>query len=362
MELQPVIRKFVFRPGVVVPALAQSAKVEPQRKGCHAMTTPLPDYFQTSLDGFFRSMAGKNRSPKTVLAYSTDLHQFLGWVVENDATVESVADIQRVHVIDFLASLSERKLSGVSRARKLAAIREFFKYLVMSEMIAKSPTTGVDTPKIEHNGKAWLRPDEYSRMLSLAAGNPRDYCILTVFLQTGVRVSELCNLRLDDIDLKAKQLMVRSGKGMNARQISLETKGVKALKIWMKLRPLVAHDHLFTNERDGGAIIRARRADAGNQVPRGRRHHQAGQLPRAAAHLCHRQGIKRGLTVSLTALTGSRQARHHHGLCASGARERSGGHGGNQLVRYRRPYYSPAPRSLAPGANPHGQHRVGASQ
>ena len=94
------------------------------------MTTPLPDYFQTSLDGFYRSMAGKNRSPKTVLAYSTDLHQFLGWVVENDATVETVADIQRVHIIDFLASLSERKLTGVSRARKLAAIREYFRYLV----------------------------------------------------------------------------------------------------------------------------------------------------------------------------------------------------------------------------------------
>lgn len=218
------------------------------------MTPPLPDYFQTSLDGFYRSMAGKNRSPKTVLAYSTDLQQFLGWVVENDATVESVASIQRVHIIDFLASLSERKLTGVSRARKLAAIREYCRYLVHMDLLEKSPATGVDTPKIEHNGKAWLRPDEYSRMLTLAAGSPRDYCILTVFLQTGIRVSELCNLRIDDIDLKAKQLSVRSGKGMNARQISLETKGIKALKTWLQLRPSVSHDHIFTNERDGGAI------------------------------------------------------------------------------------------------------------
>jgi integrase/recombinase XerC len=199
-------------------------------------------------------MAGKNRSPKTVLAYSTDLHQFLGWVVENDATVETVADIQRVHIVDFLASLSERKLTGVSRARKLAAIREYCRYLFNMDLLEKSPATGVDTPKIEHNGKAWLRPDEYSRMLTMAAGSPRDYCILTVFLQTGIRVSELCNLRIDDIDLKAKQLSVRSGKGMNARQISLETKGIKALKTWLQLRPSVPHDHIFTNERDGGAI------------------------------------------------------------------------------------------------------------
>jgi site-specific recombinase XerD len=150
--------------------------------------------------------------------------------------------------------LSERKLTGVSRARKLTALREFFRYLLTAEVIDSSPATGIDTPKIEHNGKAGLRPDEYSRMLSLSAGNPRDYCILMVFLQTGIRVSELCNLRLDDIELRAKQLTVRFGKGMQSRQIALETKGLKALRTWLKLRPMVGHDHVFTNGRDGGAI------------------------------------------------------------------------------------------------------------
>ena len=218
------------------------------------MFTPLPQHFQNQLDGFFRSMEGKNRSPKTILAYATDLGQFLMWVADNDSTVASVGDIDRTHIIDFMASLSERKLTGVSRARKLAALREFFRYLMASEVIDRSPAMGVETPKTERNGKAWLRPDEYSRMLSLAAGNPRDYCILTVFLQTGIRVSELCALRVDDIDQKGKQLIVRSGKGMTARQISLESKGLRALKTWLQLRPAVPHDRIFTNERDGGAI------------------------------------------------------------------------------------------------------------
>ncbi len=218
------------------------------------MYTPLPQHFQNQLDGFFRSMEGKNRSPKTILAYATDLGQFLMWVADNDSTVASVGDIDRTHIIDFMASLSERKLTGVSRARKLAALREFFRHLMASEVIEQSPAMGVETPKTERNGKAWLRPDEYSRMLSLAAGNPRDYCILTVFLQTGIRVSELCALRIEDVELKGKQLMVRSGKGMSARQISLESKGLRALKTWLQLRPAVPHDRIFTNERDGGAI------------------------------------------------------------------------------------------------------------
>lgn len=73
-----------------------------------------------------------------------------------------------------MASLSDRKLSGVSRARKLVAIREFFRCLVEPEPILKSPADGVATPKIERNGKSWLRPDEYSRMLTLVASHPRD--------------------------------------------------------------------------------------------------------------------------------------------------------------------------------------------
>ncbi len=72
------------------------------------MYQSLPQPFQDQLDGFFRSMAGKNRSPQTILAYSTDLGQFLVWAIDNDLTVEAVADIQRGHVIDFLAVLSER--------------------------------------------------------------------------------------------------------------------------------------------------------------------------------------------------------------------------------------------------------------
>jgi site-specific recombinase XerD len=168
------------------------------------MTDSNPTNLQLATDGFMRSLAAKNRSPKTSEAYSTDLRQFLSWVVENDATVDNVAEIDRTRVLDFLAFLGERKLTGVSRARKLAAIREFCRYLQETEQIDKSPALGIDTPKVEKNGKAWLRPDEYSRMLSLAAGNPRDYCILTVFLQTGVRVSELCALRIEDVDLKGK--------------------------------------------------------------------------------------------------------------------------------------------------------------
>ncbi|MDP9354554.1 MAG: tyrosine-type recombinase/integrase [Chloroflexota bacterium] len=87
-------------------------------------------------------------------------------------------------------------------------------------------------------------------MLVAAGGHPRDFCILTLFLQTGIRISELCELRLEDIDLAASTLHVRAGKGMAARTIELEKKATRSLKTWLSLRDASPYDYLFLN-RDG---------------------------------------------------------------------------------------------------------------
>ncbi|HLC29906.1 MAG TPA: tyrosine-type recombinase/integrase, partial [Dehalococcoidia bacterium] len=76
----------------------------------------------------------------------------------------------------------------------------------------RSKSLSAYTPKKERNGRVYLRPEEYRAMLSLAGANPRDYAILQVFLQTGIRVSELCDLQLADVDFQARSIKVR-GKG-----------------------------------------------------------------------------------------------------------------------------------------------------
>jgi integrase/recombinase XerC len=88
--------------------------------------------------------------------------------------------------------------------------------------------------------------DEFTKMLSLAGGNPRDYAILQVFLQTGIRVSELANLTLADIDFSKPAITVR-GKGNAEREIWLEKRGVQALKNYLAIRPACLSDILFLN-------------------------------------------------------------------------------------------------------------------
>jgi integrase/recombinase XerC len=210
------------------------------------MTQQTPMLEQAVAD-FLRSLAGKNRSAATMRAYQTDVHQFITWLHENNMVVLSPSQVQRADITEYLAFLAERRLSGVSRARKVAALREYFRYQVDHGQLLASPMIGIETPKREKNDRAALARDEYTAMLSYAGGNARDYAILQVFLQTGLRVSELVALRVDDIDLINRVLRIRAGKGMTARSIELERKVTQAIKNYLSTRPATVAEQLFLN-------------------------------------------------------------------------------------------------------------------
>jgi integrase/recombinase XerC len=210
------------------------------------MPNTKPPTIDESVTAFLRTLQGANKSPSTITAYRTDLAQFARFLAETNCTVAAPADITRADVSEFLGHLADRRLSGVTRARKLAALREWFRYLEGEGFVAKNPTVGVDTPKKERGSRTALRSDEYTKLLSLAGANPRDYAILQVFLQTGVRVGELCALTRDDVDLEQRLLRV-IGKGQKARAIELEKRGIQAIKSYLAVRPEGLHDELFLN-------------------------------------------------------------------------------------------------------------------
>jgi site-specific recombinase XerD len=205
-----------------------------------------PITLEKALAIFMDSLSGKNRSRATIRAYQTDLSQFLTFLHETNVLIVAPQDVQKVDVLEYFSYLAKKALTGVARARKLSAIREYFRFLEGLGLIAKSPTIGVETPKRERNTRQFLRADEYTKMLSLAGANPRDYAILQVFLQTGIRVSELAHLRKNDIDLHKPSVTV-AGKGKVSREIALEKKGVQALKSYLSARPESLSDRLFLN-------------------------------------------------------------------------------------------------------------------
>lgn len=200
---------------------------------------------------FLRTLEGRNASPQTIRAYTTSLTQFLGWLAQTYPGGLRADEVQQGDIEEYLTALARRGLSGVTRANRLAAIRELFRFLVKRGLISASPAFDIAMPRREKRGRVWLRPDEYTKLLSAAGGHPRDFCILQLFLQTGLRVSELCALDVDDVDLTGKLLHVLHGKGQQARDIPLEKKAIRALKTWLDLRGfLPLTPALFTNRYD----------------------------------------------------------------------------------------------------------------
>jgi site-specific recombinase XerD len=204
---------------------------------------------EKGLAAFLDAMLGRNRSTATLRAYRTDVLQFMTFLHENNVAITGVGDVGKVDVLEYLAALARKGLTGVARARKVSAIREYFRFLEGVGVIERSPVAGIDTPKREKHTRQFLRSDEYTKMLSLAGGNPRDYAILQVFLQTGIRVSELASLALGDVDFIKPAIRVR-GKGNQEREIALEKRGVQALKNYLAVRPENLSDVLFLNYKD----------------------------------------------------------------------------------------------------------------
>jgi integrase/recombinase XerD len=200
----------------------------------------------TSLERYLNSLTGRNLSGHTAAAYRTDLLQFLSFLTENDISVTSPEKITRTHILDYLSYLAELSRSGVTRVRKLAAIREYLKFLVAEGTLTHSPAENIIRPKQERKQRVFLRVDEYMRLLNAALGNSRDYAILQLFLQTGIRVSELVGLSLNDIDLD-KSIMLINGKGNKQRTIYLEKKATQAIRAYLSNRPRSLDQHVFLN-------------------------------------------------------------------------------------------------------------------
>lgn len=202
---------------------------------------------ESSLNAFLQSLEAGNRSPATLKAYRTDVLQFVIWVKENNLAARSPQDIVKADITEYLSTLAKRKLSGTARHRKYSALCGYFRYLAQQDVIERSPAEYVASPKREKRTRRYLSQAQYRALLSLAGASPRDYAILQVLIQQGLRVSELCNLTLDDINLDAQTIKIRQGKGSKDRAHKLDKDAVVAIRNYVRVRPHTNEQHLFLN-------------------------------------------------------------------------------------------------------------------
>jgi integrase/recombinase XerC len=209
-----------------------------------------------ALQIFLRALQGQNFSPKTLRAYGDDLAQFLAFVEKNRVDWDSPTRFDRADIEGFMQYLAAQRRTGVTRVRKLAAIRKFFAFLEENKILAANPANTVKGARREEKEPNILYKEQYKALLYEASDNIRDYAIIETFLQTGIRLSELVNLKLDDIDFEHRTLTVRQGKGKKDRQITLVDEAIKALRNYARYRntELILDDEVFFLAKNGTSM------------------------------------------------------------------------------------------------------------
>jgi site-specific recombinase XerD len=182
------------------------------------------------------TLEGKNYSPQSIKAYLSDLQHFLAWLQTRRVDWDIPYRIERMDIVGFINYLAAQKLSAVTRKRKLASIRGFLKFLKDNQIIFGNPADTIEGPIREERDPAILLKTEYKALLQVAGENPRDFAMVMLFLQTGLRVSELVNLKLSDVDLVSRELTVRQGKGRKDRVVPLVGQALQALKAYLAVR------------------------------------------------------------------------------------------------------------------------------
>jgi site-specific recombinase XerD len=184
---------------------------------------------QQGHDIFLKALAGNNFSTQSIRAYNADLTQFIEFLQSIRVDWNNPLKITRIDIVEFMNKLAGLKRTGTTRARKLASLRHFLKFLKENDVIAGNPAETVTRARKEEKDPTVLFKNEYKALLFEAQENSRDYAILMTFLKSGIRESELAALSLEDVDFLHNELTVREGKGKKERKIPLMPELKRAL-------------------------------------------------------------------------------------------------------------------------------------
>ncbi|NIP37465.1 MAG: site-specific tyrosine recombinase XerD [Candidatus Dadabacteria bacterium] len=214
------------------------------------------------VDSYYSYLAViKGLSDNTLESYIRDCKRFVSYLKLKDVT--SLSDINHSHILDFLTELKNKQSKPKTIARYIVSIKQFFKYLLIEKIITEDPTINIKTPKLSTALPDILTLADIERLLDspdeLTAIGARDAVMLEVLYGTGIRVTELVNLKLSSLHFDLGYLIV-FGKGSKERTIPLGTIALDKIKSYLKdTRPLLlkdkSSDYLFLN-RNGKNMTR----------------------------------------------------------------------------------------------------------
>lgn len=190
-----------------------------------------------------------DRSENTRHAYRRDLEAFIEFL--NSRDIQSWQDVGVSTIRSYIASRHRRGISGRSLQRSLSSIRRFFNFLIDEGIHNSNPAEIIKAPKSPHKLPKILTTDEANKLLNMSPDDPliqRDLAMMELMYSSGLRVSELAGLDMEDLDLHSGQVNV-TGKGNKQRLVPVGSKAITAIRNWL------SHRKEFLNEEHHAVFL-----------------------------------------------------------------------------------------------------------
>ncbi len=207
---------------------------------------------------FIQDLRANNRATATILAYGKDIEQ-LGEFLEK-VSVTSVKEITPQHIKAFTEQLKKQNYTAKSISRKINSIKSFFRFLRSKQYIETNPASNVSHPRYEVKPPRVLSKMEYRALRDACRSDTRISGVVELLLQTGIRIGELANLKLDDLNLNNNQLTIQAYESHDERNVPLTKAAKEALEEYITERPKSRERTLFLTKTGRPFLVRNIRA------------------------------------------------------------------------------------------------------
>jgi site-specific recombinase XerD len=199
-------------------------------------------------------LENEGKAEATIVAYTKDVEQLVKYVKKQGKAEVSAIDYEDVK--QFKELLKKRRYTNKSISRKINSIKSFFRYLKNGGEVDRNPAEEISHPKIEQKPPRYLSKLEYRALRDACRGDARIAAIVELLLQTGMRISELANLRMDDVDLEREVIFIRPQKSREGRKVPLNKAAKEALMDYLKVRPKAKEDTIFLTKTCRPFLVR----------------------------------------------------------------------------------------------------------
>lgn len=208
------------------------------------------------LPKFIKNLEEKKRSPSTILAYRADIEQLIDYLLQKNAS--SPENVKPIYLESFRDYLLMQKYTPKSASRKLNAVKTFFRWLRDEKIISRDPSKDVSHPIIENSIPKFLSPLEYRSLRDIVRGDTRVAAIVELVLQAGIRISEVANLKLNDI--KNDSVRIAAYATQPERVVPINQPAREAIDAYLKERRGGVAINLFVSKNGKPLAIRNIRA------------------------------------------------------------------------------------------------------